>query len=55
MYEYRKNRKSGTIKVSFKGEGFPQQALDKLGFYEFTEDGNSIRIVPPGTEGEKSK
>ena len=55
MYEYRKNRKSGTTKVSFKGIPFSQQALDNLGFYEFTEDGNSIKILPLGAEGEKSE
>jgi hypothetical protein len=55
MYEYRKNRKSGTMKVSFKGIPFPQQALDNLGFYEFTEDGTSRKILSPGAKGEESK
>lgn len=49
-YEYWKNKKSGVIKVIYKGKAFPQEALDKLGFFEFTEDGKSLRIPAPGTE-----
>jgi|SRR6266850_4515000 len=45
-YEYRKNKKSGAIKVIYKGEAFP----DKLRFFEFTEDGESVRTVDLGTE-----
>ena len=50
MYEYRQNKKSGTTRVTFKGKGFDQQALDNLRFFELTEGGNSIRVVPPETE-----
>ena len=50
MYEYRQNKKTGTTRVTFKGKGFDQQALGNLRFFEFTEDGNSIRVLPSGTE-----
>ena len=43
-YEYQVNKKRKTFRVSFR-----EKALDSgnLGFYEITEEGDAIRIVPP--------
>lgn len=40
MYEYKRNKKLGTISVRYKGpfEGFPQEDLDKVGFYRVEGD-----------------
>lgn len=45
-YEYRHNKKKGTTTVRFKGKGFTQEALDNIRFFEFTEGGNAINILP---------
>ena len=50
MYEYRHNKKKGTTTVRFKGDGSFFE-LDDLRYYEFTDGGNAINILP---QNEKS-